>query len=397
MRKSVQYSFFVVLLSAGIIAFSRYSDLTSWEDPVQQWAQVTFSHKFHTEEAEAECSDCHAAAETSTQAQDFLLPVEETCAECHEVEDESECSTCHAEDSVREAFRSPQREVIFNHQQHLARELDCATCHQGVEMAEEPSTAYLPVMADCISCHEDQGQNTACETCHSHVETRQPVSHVELDWIKEHKRLVRVDTPANDCSSCHTDNDCQSCHATAEVMFTLSDLKRPLPENRVNAFAGKGLVKQRVHDLNYVFTHGLDFRSKRSDCVSCHDQQQFCSSCHDQNQDSGFLRPQPMSHLGEDFTRLGVGSGGGRHAELARRDIASCAVCHDTRGQDPECVLCHLARSPGPGNDPKTHVGGFLNTRENGWHDDPGALCYSCHTNTRTAGIGFCGYCHGIK
>jgi hypothetical protein len=24
-------------------------------------------------------------------------------------------------------------------------------------------------------------------------------------------------------------------------------------------------------------------------------------------------------------------------------------------------------------------------------------MCYSCHTNTEQAGVGFCGYCHGAK
>ncbi len=397
MRKLARYGVIVLGLSAGIIAFRQYADLISWEDPVQQWAQVTFSHQFHIEDVEADCSDCHETAETSRVSQDFLLPVEETCAECHEVEDESECSTCHADGVPREAFRRPPREVIFDHSRHLAKDIECLLCHRGIEEAEKPSTAYLPVMADCISCHEERGISEACETCHSHIETRIPVSHVELDWIKEHKRLVRVATPENDCSACHSDNTCQSCHAAAEVMFTEGDFQRPLPENRINPMPGTALIKQRVHQLNYRFLHALDFRSKRTDCSSCHDQQQFCATCHNEKQDAGFPGPQPISHLGNDFTRLGVGSGGGRHAELARKDIASCAVCHETSGQDPACVLCHVDRLPGVGNDPKTHETGFLSTRKGNWHDDPAALCYTCHTNTRTAGIGFCGYCHGIK
>ena len=50
----------------------------------------------------------------------------------------------------------------------------------------------------------------------------------------------------------------------------------------------------------------------------------------------------PASHIGSGFTTLGVGSGGGRHAELARRDIESCMTCHDARGGDPVCITCHV-------------------------------------------------------
>jgi hypothetical protein len=63
---------------------------------------------------------------------------------------------------------------------------------------------------------------------------------------------------------------------------------------------------------------------------------------------------------------------------------------------DANCVMCHVDRTPGRGNDPRTHVSGFRNDRGD-WHSNSGSVCFNCHTDTRQAGTGFCGYCHGLQ
>ncbi|MBI3579527.1 MAG: hypothetical protein HY089_08995 [Ignavibacteriales bacterium] len=111
------------------------------------------------------------------------------------------------------------------------------------------------------------------------------------------------------------------------------------------------------------------------------------------------MRFKPATHQEAGFVTLGVGSGGGKHASLARRDIESCASCHDAQGADPTCTTCHTDPDGIKGNDPKSHARGFMMDSEGAWHSDPGATCYTCHTdpNARVGGIkgqGFCGYCH---
>jgi hypothetical protein len=96
---------------------------------------------------------------------------------------------------------------------------------------------------------------------------------------------------------------------------------------------------------------------------------------------------------------MGVGSGGGLHAKLAKRDIETCAACHDAQGADPACILCHTDYDGIKGTNPRTHVPGFMAGNEGIWHNDPGATCYVCHTdaNARVGGVKgqkFCGYCH---
>lgn len=400
MRKSFPIFLIVGLLiaSAGfaINQFIQQSDY--WNDPVEQWALIKFSHKLHVTENGMECSDCHASADTSLISSDFLLPTKATCADCHEVDDEMQCSMCHADANRQEKFQKPpMRELIFNHQKHVEQKIECTQCHAGIENSEAPSLASMPTMTSCNTCHDGLQATNTCENCHSQATTLLPASHKQIDWVKEHKRQVRVDAMSNDCSVCHSDNDCAACHAEVGVQQTKGEFLRPLPEFRPSLLGKNLQVKQNVHSLNYRFTHSFDFRAKRSDCYSCHDQQSFCNDCHTKNQDAGFSSPIPATHRQQGFIRLGVGSGGGWHAFNARKDIESCAACHDVEGRDPACLTCHVDRTPGKGNDPKTHKVNFLMSDKGDWHSNPGSTCFNCHVNTQSAGIGFCGYCHGAK
>lgn len=399
--------FLILLLSlAGTLgvltlAWAWGGPSSSWDDPVEQWGKIKFSHKKHLEEAGAECSACHAAATTSENAADLLFPKHAECGACHaEVESENteDCKFCHTDIDNLEAYAAPQRlDLVFSHQQHVTgQKLECVACHAGIEKSEKPSVAYLPAMASCYTCHNDVTASNACESCHPRVEIMLPLTHRAPDWAKQHKRLIRADHTSSDCAVCHTDNFCQTCHAEASLQLTRGDLRRSLAENRPAPSGKNPLVTQNVHELNYLFVHSLDLRAKQADCFSCHNQQTFCADCHSRNQDAGFAAPFPLSHRSPDFVRIGVGSGGGQHATLARRDIESCAACHDLEGRDPVCLTCHVDRTPGRGDDPKTHLA--ISRNEHGeWHSNAGSTCYNCHTNTQKAGIGFCGYCHGMQ
>jgi len=348
--------------------------------------QPQFSHQHHVLSEELECLDCHGAARQSTAAGDDLMPGSDVCLDCHD------------EGDVPMEWPASARDFDFSHRYHLeSLELDCTQCHGGVEAMEGPGSGALPGMEACMTCHTGVVAPRDCEACH-HAERDAlvPSSH-DLGWDREHGRLARITDSS--CLPCHAVSECQECHEGArltELVALGATGETPFGAELVGAV---GQTLQRVHGLNYRFLHPLDARGKVSDCITCHelDGGDFCAQCHNPEGDGG---RRPVWHGGPDWGALAgaVGSGGGRHATLARRDLENCAICHDTQADDPTCLLCHMDRTPGRGNDPRTHLSSFADDMGDGdFHDDDDAMCFACHTNTKSAGLGFCGYCHGAK
>jgi hypothetical protein len=202
---------------------------------------------------------------------------------------------------------------------------------------------------------------------------------------------------------CHSDNFCQACHSP--LKFNGNNTKENFyapyytKENATRVDRGELQKLTTAHELNYEFTHGLDANQKSFECQVCHETSNFCVSCH---QTGGNIATgiAPQSHLQNNFTTMGVNTGGGLHSELARKDIESCRSCHDVEGSDPVCIQCHFDNDGIKGTHPRTHEHGFLSDENGIWHETQGAVCYSCHTDPNAkpngiSGIGFCGYCHG--
>lgn len=143
---------------------------------------IPFSHKIHAGELEISCQFCHTGVE---QSQHATVPDTATCMRCHEYV---------AGDSkdiqyLRKTFELgiPIRwkkvhdlpdHVRFSHQPHIARGLDCATCHGAVETMEKVEVVAPFNMGWCVNCHRENttqetkpGNNVAvqltdCSVCH---------------------------------------------------------------------------------------------------------------------------------------------------------------------------------------------------------------------------------------
>ena len=352
--------------------------LASWtparaEEPV-------FPHLLHVEEEGLECVDCHGLAVESSQADDHLL-------------DAGACLDCHDEGDVPTEWPATGRDILFPHQHHVVGlDLDCRSCHAGVL---REGVAALPAMDGCMTCHTGLQAPRECSACHLAELVELVPPYHDAGWTDGHGQLARISDTG--CVPCHAVSDCQECHEGA-LLTELAALGVARQTPFGPQLAGSdGQIIQRVHGLNYRFLHALEARGKASNCISCHelDTGDFCGECHNPAGDAGL---RPMWHGGADWGALAgaVGSGGGRHADMARRDMENCAACHETQGDDPTCLLCHMDRTPGRGNDPRTHGRDFADeVGEGDFHDDPDALCYACHQRQTVAGAGFCGYCHG--
>jgi c(7)-type cytochrome triheme protein len=365
--------------------------------------QIKFSHQFHVGEAGIACVDCHTNASKSVKSADNLLAKMEACRTCHEDQLSKNCTYCHmdADTSKYTAILNPVRDLIFSHQQHVENQkVSCETCHTVLEKAGTATSELVPAMTTCATCHDGKKVVSACETCHTNFAALRPNDHNQTDFIHEHKRIARMGDAK--CGMCHSQETCIDCHNGSDLVkinvpgrdMTSQHSPRLTANDR-----GQGMRLSKVHDLNFRVTHGIVARSKSMECQTCHNEKEFCSTCHDAGGNINQGAFKPASHLAAGFTTFGVGSGGGEHARLARRDIESCAMCHASDGADPVCIRCHTDADGIKGTDARTHEPGFLSNNHGIWHSDPGANCYVCHTDYNANPSGrkgqkFCGYCH---
>lgn len=358
---------------------------------------LKFSHQYHQEDVGTTCDICHTNAMTSVSASDRLLPtMAEGCGGCHDVSDESNCKQCHfADESTWVALQPEERGLIFSHQRHAAElKLPCGLCHGDIDKVDYSSPANWASMATCMTCHDGLRAGNTCGSCHVPEASLRPLNH-GLEFISGHKKLATAG--GNDCKTCHSEASCQDCHeGNALLKFESGSAARVAPGAPNNE---QRLAVQRVHTLDFRQTHALEARKHSSECATCHETRAFCADCHAPTATGGVELRVPEWHGGADWgaTAGAVGSGGGRHAALAKRDIEQCQACHDTDGQDPNCLFCHSDNDGVRGTDPKTHGGGFVNRFGEGssFHEDRNASCFACHKNTGRRGVGFCGYCHG--
>ncbi|RPI18477.1 MAG: cytochrome C [Ignavibacteriae bacterium] len=374
---------------------------------------IKFDHKFHVKEAAVACKDCHVKANTSVSAKDDLNPGHNECSACHDVTDQKNCNFCHVEGAAKK-FPPTKKELAFSHKFHVVtQKQECTACHVGVDnvkFAKESPTAFPP-MEVCSTCHTEQNQPAVnlsqqagnnCESCHTNLTNLFPKSHRQSNFLNEHKVVFDPSSNKNNCMMCHSDNFCQVCHSPVNVTGNNTSENFYAPyyskegATRIDRHDLQKLTT--AHDLNYRFTHGLDANHKRFECKTCHDPVTFCNTCHSDNGQT-LSSIAPDSHKQPMFTTFGVGTGGGLHATIARKDIESCQSCHDTQGGDPICITCHIDNDGVKGTNPRTHESGFENDNKGIWHETQGAICYTCHSDANArpngiSGVGFCGYCH---
>lgn len=351
-----------------------------------------FPHQSHLDQGMV-CAGCHVKAHASSKAAESNRPPIDVCRDCHD-EDSEEIKSVSwgAEPEARSIRPQISSELIFSHKAHADRGFECEHCH--LEQEATQSVVQTPGMGSCFRCHEGRRGLDDCAACHSGVAILRPIDH-DIGWTNHHREDARMGDGR--CAACHNADYCQECHEGGRSLPTETPpVEQFLPYGP--QVAADQLLVQRAHELNYRFTHSLDAAGKETECQTCHLTDSFCSDCHTSG-DPSQLRP--LWHGGTDWGAIpgGVGSGGGRHAEMARRDMELCAACHEITlaGTDPTCLTCHRDFSPSRGNDPSTHDPGFASGAGKGeWHDDDGAVCYVCHTRSQNSGdAGFCGYCHG--
>jgi hypothetical protein len=334
-----------VVVSAGIFAACRSR------------SDVKFPHAAHLAgldcggPAQPECLTCNTCHTPSSEDRVGKLPDRTQCDGCHEGD-----ATMLAAVLTNEPHR-PYGTIAFDHDRHLAMSPiggQCVPCHSGVVKA---GARAVPPMSQCFTCHEHQEQwnQGECAPCHaaSDLDRILPQSFLrhEGNFAKDHGQLSASDQRL--CQACHTQAECNDCHDVTQQFA----VERRKPASIERSF---------VHRGDFMVRHAIEAQSQPSACVRCHEPA-TCDACHTLRGVSGNVlgaaNPHPPGWVGTDTQSSSF------HAREARRDILSCAGCHE-QGAATNCIRCHKVGAYG-GN---PHPEGWKSSRA-----ESSEMCRYCH------------------
>lgn len=315
-----------------------------------------FPHSPHVD-GDVACLNCHAAIADASKlaagARHVQLPANPS--------KNPACSDCHDKDpELAIPARAMPFRLRFDHKAHMGRVKDCKTCHQKLP---EPGDTELvpPPMAACTSCHNHQADfdGARCSSCHldlkAYGKPSSAFSH-KGDWLKIHGSMAKP--TAESCSACHDQTYCAECHSAQTAAARPSVI---FPEAVTRSF---------IHRGDFVARHQIEASANPASCRTCHGSA-FCSACHvEQGVTAAAVNvrdPHPAGWATDQGTRH-------FHGDAAKRDILSCAGCHDN-GAAANCVGCH--QMGGVGGNP--HPRAFVRLHRD---EDPStkSMCKACHT-----------------
>lgn len=291
-RQRILWLVVAVALSGLVAACITYTQ------PKAQKADrgVRINHALHIEQG-LECAICHEPQDGGA----YGFPTHDTCSACHDIDmdnpEPEACGFCHTNESFEIAeFQSPLGpDLVFNHDPHVAAEVECATCHTDVDKALLPSGPLKPF---CMDCHgKTSPALNECAVCHKETNKETiPSSRYGVNlahdqpaiWAKVHGTESKVDPKY--CALCHTEQAfCDDCHTTTA------------PDSHTVSW-------RRT-------THGMQASWDRNNCSVCHEEDS-CLQCHQNT--------QPESH------RRAWGPPSNSH----------CTSCHYPPTKT-NCVVCH--------------------------------------------------------
>jgi hypothetical protein len=320
---------------------------------------IRVPHALHAR-AKVECIACHEEIYDAKALDKRVLPAEAKCLECHrEQKAQGRCTYCHSDVKIAAAWPPRESTLRMSHAEHIDRvKEDCTVCHKSLP---NPLRALdsKPPMSACTSCHEHKKEydDGRCNRCHTDL-TRYALKPVSMfshqgNYLREHGRSARSADAT--CAECHEQTFCSDCHAN--TVSTKIEIKFP---ERVDA--------DFIHRNDFLGRHAVEAQGDPASCRRCHGSS-FCEDCHRQQN----LTPQAANP--RDPHPLGWSTPGSPqfHGTEARRDIVSCAGCHD-QGARSICVDCHrvggIGGNPHPPDWQSRHGRGEIARN---------SMCLACH------------------
>ncbi|MCC6276449.1 MAG: cytochrome c3 family protein [Oligoflexia bacterium] len=161
--------FVALVLVAGGATFALSPGKNQGYAPAQP---IPFSHQRHAGQFNIPCMYCHTTVEKSRHAS---VPAMNVCMNCHRLVKTESPYIKQLTESYDAGKPIPWIKVhdlpdftFFNHKRHIARGVQCQTCHGDVQNMERIKQVAPLTMGWCVNCHRQPEYNapTSCDTCH---------------------------------------------------------------------------------------------------------------------------------------------------------------------------------------------------------------------------------------
>lgn len=241
----------------------------------------------------------------------------------------------------------------------------CKECHSPNlihEHIEQPGLkgAYH---RQCMRCHQEWSDDTACEICHASKTSKQAEgsSYVELHYRpcnEPDKKVYKIGYSQGpyvtffhnnhakmyglQCNDCHRQDPCIRCHYQGEKPLSVVEASADLMHHKCSACHNinvkTGCSKCHAKSERKGFVHGqatgwaLNIYHQKLSCRSCHPAgkpigklDKTCNSCHSEWNSENFNH----SNVGIELDEIHID--------------ADCSDCHFDRQFDkkPDCSNCH--------------------------------------------------------
>jgi hypothetical protein len=132
---------------------------------------IPFSHRLHVGIKQIQCRFCHPYVDRSLHPG---IPPVEKCLYCHNYIIAGHPQILKEHRYFKTGSPLPWRKVnylaehvLFNHERHIKKEIECRQCHGPVETMDRIKGTYFR-MQFCITCHRQKKANLGCWlACHS--------------------------------------------------------------------------------------------------------------------------------------------------------------------------------------------------------------------------------------
>jgi hypothetical protein len=157
-----------LILLVSLFAYFFYIMPQVTAGPLQP---IPFSHRLHAGNKKIDCRFCHSYVDRSIHPG---IPPVEKCLYCHnfiisnhpEIRKEHNYFDTKTPTPWKKVFYVPEH-VMFNHERHIKKEVECETCHGDIEGTDRLKTHEF-IMGFCIKCHRKEKANLDCWlSCHN--------------------------------------------------------------------------------------------------------------------------------------------------------------------------------------------------------------------------------------